>query len=150
MNWWIGFCWIAGSICFAVLDHRARKLAGKRWLSEWPWRLVTYFALGGVFAAIGYAPIFLHHFVEAIVGVYSHPPTLRSLAVLFVWGATAAAAFGFLVLARRTLRETGSLQHGVRSMAAFRTIACAMVLVAIAIGILGTGFLFGLDIQRSH
>lgn len=149
MNWWIGFCWIAGSICFAVLDHRARKLAGKRWLSEWPWRLVTYFALGGVFAAIGYAPIFLYQLGEAVVGVYNHPPTLKMLAVLLVFAVAAIIAVETLKLAHRTIREISSSQHDIQSMAAVRRIAGALVLFTVAVGVLGAGFLFGLYVLRS-
>jgi nitric oxide reductase large subunit len=148
MNWWIGFCWIGGSICFAVLDHRARKLAGKRWLSEWPWRLVTYFALGSVFAAIGYAPFFLYQLGEAIVDVYNHPPTSKMLAVLLVF-AVAILAVEILKLARRTIREISSSQHGIQSMAAVRRVAGALVLFAVAVGVLGAGLLFGLYVLRS-
>ncbi|AZO44397.1 hypothetical protein EJ076_26505 [Mesorhizobium sp. M7D.F.Ca.US.005.01.1.1] len=150
MNWWIGFCWIAGSICFAALDHRARKLAGKRWLPEWPWRLVTYFALGGVFAAIGYAPFFLYRLGEAVVGVYNHPPTLKMLAVLLVFAAAAVIAVEILKLARRTICEISSSQYGIQSMAAVRRIAGALVLFAVAVGVLGAGFLFGFYVLRSH
>ncbi|TRC77406.1 hypothetical protein FJV83_27690 [Mesorhizobium sp. WSM4307] len=147
MDWWIGFCWIAGSICFAVLDHRARKLAGKRWLSEWPWRLVTYFVLGGVFAAIGYAPFFLSHLGEAVVGVYNHPP---NLAVLLVLAVTAAVATGISVLALRTLREISGLQHSVRSMAAAGRIAAALVLFAVATGVLGAGLFVGRHLLQNQ
>ncbi|UVK51640.1 hypothetical protein DBIPINDM_004932 [Mesorhizobium sp. AR02] len=147
MNWWIGFCWISGSICSAMLDHRARKLAGKRWLSEWPWRLVTYLALGGVCAAIGYAPFFLYQFGEAIVGVYNHPP---NLVVLLVLAVTATVATGILELARRTLRGITSLQHGMRSMAAVRRIAAALVLFAVAAGVLGAGLFAGLYVLQNQ
>jgi len=146
MNWWIGFCWIAGSICFAMLDHRARKLAGKRWLSEWPWRLVTYFALGGVFAAIGYAPFFLYQLSEAIVGIYNHPPTLSMLAVLLVFAVASIIAVEILKLACRTIREISSSQHDIKSMAVVRRIAGALVLFTVAVG----GFLFGFHVLRSH
>lgn len=147
MNWWIGLCWIAGSICFAVLDHRARKQVGKRWLSEWPWRLATYFALGGVFAAIGYVPFFLYRLGEAIVGVYNHPP---NPAVLLVLAVTATVATGILELARRTLREISSLRYGVRSMAAAGRIAAALALFAVATGVLGAGLFVGRHVLQNQ
>jgi H+/Cl- antiporter ClcA len=150
MNWWIGFCWIAGTTCFAVLDYRARKHAGKRWVSEWPWRLVTYFVLGGVFAAVGYAPMFLYQLGEAIVSVYNHPPALGMMAVLLILAIAAVIAIKILTLARRTIHEISTSQHDIRSMAAVGRIAGALVLVAVAVGVLGAGFFVGLYVLRSH
>lgn len=150
MNWWIGFCWAAGSLCFAALDYRAREQAGKRWLSEWPWRLVTYFALGGVFAAIGYAPIFVYHFGEALAGLYNHPPTLSMFLALLVLAVAVLIAIEFLKLASRTVREIGSSQQGLFSTASVCRIAGASVLFIAATVVLGAGSLGSRYVLLNH
>ncbi|RWM08608.1 MAG: hypothetical protein E5X80_28805 [Mesorhizobium sp.] len=143
MNWWIGFCWVLGSLCFAALDYRVRKLAGKRWLSDWPWRLAMYFAVGGgLFAAIGYAPIALYQFGEAIVGLYDRPPKPKILLAFVASAIAVILAIEILKVAGRTIREASRPLQGDRSMAAAWRVAVALLLFVTAVGLLLGGAYF--------
>ncbi|WP_095801387.1 hypothetical protein [Mesorhizobium sp. WSM3866] len=136
MNWWIGLCWSAGTLCFAALDYRARKSAGRRH-SDWLWRLAMYFAVGGgLFAAMGYAPIALYRLGESIVGLYNHPPAPKMLLAFATTAVCVVLALEILKVAVGTLREAGSSLPGRRSLDVAWRIAIALVLFAIAVGLL--------------
>ncbi|TIW19725.1 MAG: hypothetical protein E5V65_09850 [Mesorhizobium sp.] len=147
MNWWIGSFWLLVSLGVAALDYRIQKLAAKRWLADWPWRLAMYFVLGGLVTGI---PIFLYQFGEAIVGVYSHPPTPKMLVAFLPVAVATIVAIQVLKVANRTIRGAGSSLQGRRLTAAVYWITTALLLFAVAGGILGAGSFGSLYLLRDR
>ncbi|RUW47105.1 hypothetical protein EOA32_29780 [Mesorhizobium sp. M1A.F.Ca.ET.072.01.1.1] len=147
MNWWIGSCWVLASLGIAALDYRVQKLAAKRWLADWPWRLVMYFALGGVTTGV---PVFLYRFGEAIIGVYSHPPTARMLVALLPLAVAMISAVQVLKMAERIIRGAGNPLRSRRVIPAVYWIAVALFLFAVAGVLLGVGFFGSFSLLRDR
>ena len=137
-------CWVLGSLGSAALDYRIQKLAARPWLADWPWRLAMYLALGGLVAIIGYAPIFLYGFVQAVIGFYNHPPTAKMLLALVPLAVASIVA----VLA---LRKVAWMAGGYRSQLnrVWRIVA-GLSLLAVASAALGAGVLGNLYLLQDH
>ncbi|PBB85512.1 hypothetical protein CK216_17865 [Mesorhizobium sp. WSM3876] len=96
-----------------------------------------YFAVGGgLFASIGYAPIFLYQFGKATIGLYSHPPAPKKLLAFMTTAVCVVLALEILKVAGRTMREAGGSPLGHRSVGTAWRIAIALVLFAMAVGLL--------------
>lgn len=142
-NYWVGLCWAAGSVYFVTLDYRAKKGAGKQWLSkDWPWILFIYFVVGGGFAVVGYTPILIYRFSETLIGLYNHPPTLNMLLGFIPVGLAAIPFIEIMKVVGRAIDRKDEERQSRSPMATVSFFAFVVSLSILAVIILGTGYYF--------
>ncbi|MGX5803992.1 hypothetical protein ACWGS9_22470 [Bradyrhizobium sp. Arg314] len=109
-----------------------------------------YLVLGGLVAMVGYVPVFVYRFAQAVIGLYNHPPTARMLLALFPLAVASIVA----VLAFRRVAWIGggycSQLHRGHSLAVVWRIVAALSLLAVAMAALGVGVLGNLYLLQDH